>query len=367
MNDSHAFTAGYEAARTVFVAQARSAGWALRSFVHPQARTSAGDPLTLDTAWLGPREAGRVLLSLSGTHGLEAHAGAAAQLNFARHVSLRQLPPDSAILFVHGYNAYGWEHGSRANENNVDLNRNMVDFGGALPANALYDTAVHGLFAPPALSADPVAQMREEMQRLFEQHGHDPVYDAINRGQYTRADGVYFGGRERQWSSDILLGPVQEMLAPARRITCIDWHTGMGGFGETFFICWHRRNEPRFRAACRWWGEQNLLDESGYSDAPRPSYQGIVMNELERVCARRGCELTGVVIEFGTHDPDQVEAAIMIDRALRHGLRVDAARERSLRALMHETFNPDVQRWRDSVLEKSLSIYQAALAGLGDP
>lgn len=365
MPDSNPFSTTYAQARTAFAHQCERAGLAHHGVVNPHARAPGGEALTLDFAWAGPADATRVLLSLSGTHGLEAFAGAAAQLNFARHMPA--LPADTAVAFVHGYNAFGWAHGSRANERNVDLNRNMVDFSAPLPANALYDRAVHELFAPACLAADPVAQMREGMQRLFSQHGHDAVYDAINRGQYTSDDGVYYGGSEHQWSSEILLELVRTRLAHARRVTCIDWHTGMGDYAETFFICWHNRSEARFRAACRWWGEHNLLDESGYSDAPRPSYQGIVMNELERAFARQGCELTGVVIEFGTYDPDQVEAGIMIDRALRHGGGdVDPTRAAGLRALMRETFNPDDQRWRDSVAARSLHIYQAALAGFAE-
>jgi hypothetical protein len=367
MSDSQSFSRSYAQARAAFVGHCERAGWAHRSFVNPHANAPDGSPLTMDFGWAGPRDASRVLLSVSGTHGLEAFAGAAAQLTFARSLTARQLPPDTAVMFVHGYNAFGWAHGSRVNENNVDLNRNMVDFDATLPANPLYDTAVHGLFAPATLSADPVEQMREEMQRLFDRHGHDPVYDAINRGQYTRADGVYYGGRSRVWSSEILLSLVRDSLARVSRVTCIDWHTGMGEYGDTFFICWHTRSEARFRNACRWWGEHKLLDESGYSDAPRPSYQGVVMNALDRACARQGCELTGVVIEFGTFDPDRVEAAIMIDRALRHGGHgLDANRAASLRALMHDSFNPDDARWRDRVCEQSLSIYNAALAGMAE-
>lgn len=365
MNESNPFSATYPAARAAFVRHCERAGWVHRSFVNPHARTPEGDRITLDFAWMGSRDASTVLLSISGTHGLEAHAGAAAQLNFARQLHAAALPPDTAVAFVHGYNGFGWAHGSRANEHNVDLNRNMVSFDAPLPANALYDTAVHELFAPAQLSADPVAQMREEMHRLFSRHGHDAVHDAINRGQYSRDDGVYFGGARREWSSEVLLDLVRTPLARARRVVAIDWHTGMGEYGETFFICWHTRSEARFRNACRWWGDRNLLDDSGYSDALRPSYQGIVMNELDRAFAAQGCELTGVVIEFGTYEPDQVEAGIMIDRALRHGAgAIPAGRVAAQRALMLETFNPDDRRWRDRVAERSLSIYQAALAGL---
>ena len=41
-------------------------------------------------------------------------------------------------LFVHGLNPYGWAHGSRTNENNVDLNRNYLDHAQGHAENPVY-------------------------------------------------------------------------------------------------------------------------------------------------------------------------------------------------------------------------------------
>jgi hypothetical protein len=361
------FTSTRAAARVALTQCFDNAGWHCRSLRNPQATGPGGEPVTLEVGWIGPHSASSVLVSLSGTHGLEAHAGAAAQLGFAHRLAAGGLPDDVAVLFLHGFNGFGWEHGSRSNESNVDLNRNMVDFAAPLPANPLYGSVVHELFAPRSLSADPVAQMHEHIETLCQRHGRDAVFDAINRGQYSHADGVYYGGRQREWSGATLQHILETYLPSAKRVACIDWHTGMGDFGDTFFICFHNRALPKFRRACDWWGEAKLLDESGFADAPRPAYSGIVMNSIEQTLERRGCETIGAVIEFGTYDPDRVETGILIDRAMRFGgATVPPARAASLREQMLETFNPDSRAWRDSVAAKSSAIYESALTGLAE-
>jgi hypothetical protein len=361
------FTRTRAEAREAFTQCFERAGWHHRVLLHPQARGPDGEPVTIEVGWVGSREASSVLISLSGTHGLEAHAGAAAQLGFAHGLAGNRLPEDVAVLFVHGYNGFGWAHDSRANESNVDLNRNMVDFTAPLPANPLYGPAVHGLFSPPELADDPVTQMREQIAALCERHGRDAVFDAINRGQYSHPDGVYFGGSRTEWSSATLHDLLATYLPKAKRAACIDWHTGMGGFGETFFISSHNRALQKFRRACAWWGEDKLLDESGFADAARPCYSGLVLESMEKALQARGCELIHAVVEFGTYDPDRVETGIMIDRALRFGgATVPASRVSSLREHMRETFNPDSRAWREAVASQSRAIYDSALKGLAE-
>jgi hypothetical protein len=361
----NAFTATRGEGRKAFGDLFDSAGWHARTLEHPGAQGPGGDPVTMEIGWIGPRDASNVLMSMSGTHGLEAFAGSAAQLGFARQLAGKTLPRDTALFFIHGYNGYGWAHASRSNESNVDLNRNMVDFTGPLPQNPLYDEAVHDLFAPARVESDPTSQMTAGIKSLSQRHGWDAVMDAINRGQYSRADGVYHGGSKREWSSATLLRLIREYLRAAKRVAFIDWHTGMGAFGETFFICFHDPRHPKFAQACQFWGREHLLDESGFAEAARPSYQGLVINAVEREIESLGAQMIGTVVEFGTYEPERVEAGIMIDRALRFDSDLArGSRATQLREQMQDTFNPDSQRWRDSVAARSSEIYESTLRGL---
>ncbi len=366
-DDTNGFSGTRSRARERFLAAVETAGGHSTTLTNPRSRGPAGEAVTLETGWIGPPDARNVLMSISGTHGLEAFAGSAAQIGLARRLGDSPLPAGTAVLLVHGYNGHGWAHSSRANESNVDLNRNMIDFAAPRPQNALYDRAVHDLFAPRRLSGDVVGQMRDGIRELSARHGYDAVMDAINRGQYTRADGVYHGGSQLEWSSATLLSLISRQLAGARCVACIDWHTGMGSFGEPFFICFHDPRHAKFQDAARFWGRERLLDESGYADAPRPSYQGLVINAVERAIEAQGARMIGAVVEFGTYEPDRVEAGIMIDRALRFGgASLPESRAAALREAMQETFNPDSRRWRESVAAHSRAIFDSTLEGLAE-
>ncbi len=84
----------------------------------------------------------------SGTHGVEGYLGSAVQVRFLHELLLRDAhddddddddnrPPSSSscppprnvrkVLLIHSVNPHGMRHHRRANENNVDLNRNVLD------------------------------------------------------------------------------------------------------------------------------------------------------------------------------------------------------------------------------------------------
>ena len=73
------FAPDYASARAAFLAAAAAAGATLESRPHPHTGLQ-GETLSLDVAWLGPRQASRVLLSLSGTHGVEGLYGSGCQV-----------------------------------------------------------------------------------------------------------------------------------------------------------------------------------------------------------------------------------------------------------------------------------------------
>jgi hypothetical protein len=78
------FSASYAAARRAFLDAASAAGARLSSHANPLARGTAGEELATDVAWLGPADASRVLVTISGTHGAEGFAGAGIQVGSFR-------------------------------------------------------------------------------------------------------------------------------------------------------------------------------------------------------------------------------------------------------------------------------------------
>ena len=66
----------------------------------------------------------KLIIIISGTHGVETYLGSAAQQIFLKEYQKKLKNTD--VCLVHSLNPYGFKHDRRVNENNVDLNRNSV-------------------------------------------------------------------------------------------------------------------------------------------------------------------------------------------------------------------------------------------------
>ena len=93
----------------------------------------------LDLAWFGDLAAKKVLISISGTHGVEGYCGSGIQVGSIKTGWHKQADKDVAIVMIHGLNPYGMSHLRRVNEDGVDINRNFINFEQPLPKNTFYD------------------------------------------------------------------------------------------------------------------------------------------------------------------------------------------------------------------------------------
>ncbi|MFV1991047.1 MAG: DUF2817 domain-containing protein, partial [Acidimicrobiales bacterium] len=128
----------YAIARTEFLEAAAAADTEIAHVMHPETGLE-GEDLAIDLAWLGPRDADRILMVMSATHGVEGFAGSTLQTQtLIEHAGA--LPDNLGLLFVHALNPFGFSWTRRVNEDNVDLNRNFVDFDAPLPLNDSYES-----------------------------------------------------------------------------------------------------------------------------------------------------------------------------------------------------------------------------------
>ena len=124
------------------------------SYQHPLAGLE-GEELFVDVAEVGPVDATSVVLVVSGTHGVEGYLGSALQRHHLETLDPATFDPadldlatlegeishgerDVAFIFVHALNPYGFSWVRRVNEDNVDLNRNFVDWTQSHPRNDDY-------------------------------------------------------------------------------------------------------------------------------------------------------------------------------------------------------------------------------------
>src|SRR5439155_2865937 len=178
MNVHRHFAQSYTQARDKFVAAAGARSADLFRHVHPALHGVEGEDLSIDLALLGKPDAASLLLLTSGTHGVEGFCGSGCQTALLREDPfLRAIGhSDIAVLMLHALNPYGFSHLRRVNEDNIDLNRNFVDFGSPLPVNRAY-AEIHSMLLPATW---PPGDSETRLNTWIEQHGRKAYQAAVS-------------------------------------------------------------------------------------------------------------------------------------------------------------------------------------------
>lgn len=365
MNDAEIlglYPVSYAQARARFLAAAHAAHATVDSQLLSGYTDAVGDALTLDAAYLGPKDASRVLVMLAGTHGSEGYAASPLLTAFLPQASRwLEHQGDIGVLLVHAVNPYGFAHVLRTNEHNVDLNRNFIDFSKPVPGNPEY-RALHALLCPADRSDSGARAAQAALDAWVAEHGQASFFDALFRGQYEVPEGLIYGGTERQWSNRALQGLAERFLGQARRIAFIDWHTGLGEYGKPFFLCFNEFGGPEWERCCAWWGRDAVETKGGFNGAARPRYSGLVFQGMRGFCGQ--AEFAGAVIEFGTTPPDATIAGLQLDNRLRFDAELGDARRAALLEQAMESFCPQDPQWRLDVMQEGLAIARRAFDGL---
>jgi hypothetical protein len=342
-------TAIYADARTDFLERAGTAGATITSTPNPQPGPS-GEELACDVAWLGPEDAGSVVVVVSGTHGVEGYAGSALQRTWLRDGEPRR-PDGTAVCLVHALNPYGFAWVRRVNEDNVDLNRNFVDFTAALPANEGYDR-IADLLVPGTWDDQTQESTSGALFELAGEVGFGTFQQWVSGGQYRHPTGLFYGGTQPVWSRRFLEDLVRHRLAGRERVAVIDLHTGLGPWGVGELISSDAPDDPAYRRAVEWFGDDVTSLVAGDSVSARLEGEW-----LPAVAALLGStDVTGVALEFGTVDGLTVVQALRADAWLHaHGdpTGPDAP---PVKAALRAAFADDDPAWIADLGERFTSV-----------
>lgn len=353
-----AFSSSYAQARTLFLETAATVGVRLQSHPHPLPGRD-GEPLAMDVALDGAPRAEHLLIVSSACHGVEGYCGSGVQVHALHDAEWRAKARAAgvAVLYIHALNPWGFSHGRRVTQENVDLNRNFHDFSRPLPDNAAY-RAVHPLLLPAAWPPDAVNTAA--VRAFIATHGLPAWQAAISSGQHEFADGLFYGGRAATWSHQTLRRVLGEHASQARRIAWIDLHTGLGpnGVGERIWA--GRDNDADIARARRWWGEKVTSIYDGSSSSP--VLTGLMWEAIHDAAPR--AEYTGIAMEYGTEPVPEVLDALRGDHWLAAHPEADAALAARIRARMLRAFYTDTDAWKEQIVSQARQALFQAVDGL---
>lgn len=353
------FAADYAGAREKFLGAARVAGAVTKAYANPN-RGPKGESLTTDVAWLGDRKAPKVLALLSATHGVEGYCGSGAQVNLLTSGLLEGRSRDTAILLVHAVNCHGFAWNRRTTEENVDLNRNWVDFSKPLPENALYDEIADAL-VPTAISGPAYDAAEKRLDAFRDKHGEAVFANVVSEGQYRHDKGLFYGGKMPTWARRTLETIFAEWAGHAGHVAAIDYHTGLGPFGYGELICDHEPNTEATRRARAWWGDSVTEPRLGTSSSNVKA--GTAPAGFERALPKSA--VTYIALEYGTYARARGRKALREDawlHAYGDPLGPDSG---PVKAQIRKQFYPDTDDWREAVIWRSRQVVRQAMAGLG--
>ena len=350
----HCFAHTYEEARSKFLAAAQARGLHIERHVHPHAVGPAAESLSMDTAWFRPQHAQTLLIVTSGVHGVEGFCGSGCQVGLLHDDELftRLTAANVSLLFVHAVNPYGFAHLRRVNEDNVDLNRNSVDFAEAASANPAY-LEVDPLLLPT--DWPPSAANQRALQHYIAMHGEKALQDATTMGQYRVPDGMFYGGTEPCWSTLQMREIVSRHAAGMLRLVWIDVHTGLGayGHGEKLFAS---PDAAELERAIQTWGAdvRPISAPGSVSSVVKGDVIGIayaLSPDIEKTC---------VTLEFGTLAPMAVLQALRADHWLHRHAQRGAAQAAGIRQALRDAFYCDVPEWKGMVYAQTrMAVLQA--------
>ncbi|MCB1172091.1 MAG: DUF2817 domain-containing protein [Leptospiraceae bacterium] len=321
------------------------------------ARGPNGEELSIDIARIGKKRAKRVLLHSSGIHGVEGFAGSAVQVAL-----LKDLPwtrKNTSLVLVHCLNPYGMAWLRRANENNVDLNRNFIhETDQRNGAHAVYHR-MHDFLNPFGRSKRySFFVLRLIIKILI--HGFQNLKQAGGQGQFAYPHGLFFGGFEMEQGPRLYLKWLQKNLRWARRICVVDVHTGVGEYGEDWLILERNFGGPLHQTLEREYAGR--LDVPGQKGALIYDMLGGMETAFPHLFPRK--EIDYITQEFGTVSGTRLLKALRDENREHHHQEAAPDLGHWTKKQIRDAFNPDTSEWRKKVLRGGRQAFDLALKHL---
>lgn len=354
------FPLTYVECRARFLRAAGRAG--ARVERHPiEARGPDDERLSIDVARLGDRRPARMLVVMSGVHGIEGFAGSAIQTDSLGRAVSWDVPPGCGVMHVHAVNPWGMAWWRRQNESNVDLNRNWVDFGAPLPDNPGY-RELHRWLCPDVLDDETERAFLDAAGRFIEERGYAWVKEAVTVGQYEFEDGLYYGGHRREASTQILEAVAASHLSDCEELLIVDLHTGHGAFAACTLLSGERAGTPGAAMVDEFFAGETVERTLDNPDATTAHKRGqLTLGICEAFAGTRSAAVT---LELGTVDDTTMILAERREHWLQRKGDFTSA-EGSEIAWGHRVASiPDDRSWEASALAHGERVLTKARAGL---
>jgi len=351
----------YPALRDSFLKASAAAGASIEEFPHPL-NGPRGERLATHVARLGSPSARKMLIVLSGIRGTDGAYGSACQRTFLEQGSLRVLDPDVGVILIHLLNPWGVAWYRQANEDNVDVDRNFIDWSTPPPVNAAYE-AIHPVFACPEWEGTLRNQADTLLDDFLEKSGIEVLREVVGKGQYAHSDGASFGGDGPVWSNQVLHRIIAGYCVGVTEAVCFDLQTGAGFYGHAQLAAFAEEDREHARAAfgpaLSSTAASNVRSDLAGTAAPAT---GSLFQALSEMAV--GTHFTRMIVKCGVGSGRSAFDALRADHWLHLYGDPDSPLGERIKLELQQQFNPPDTDWRDLILFRSLQFFRRGLNAL---
>lgn len=322
--------------------------------------------LHTSVSWIGPRDACRVFLIVSGTHGNEGWAGSGIQIDALQRGAFNHLPADTAVMMIHLINPWGCAWGRRENEDNADLFRDLIYYKPELYSDdrRFTDQVAHALTLK-AYSGDHRQVSGQLTTQLLEEIGEAELVNIMRAGQFRYPEAPCYNGGGISWSFRLYKNLVERYLNQAKQVFCIDIHTAFGDYGDGILIPYYQPDGPdkaKFDYLVKTYGADKLYVggfDPGIPSHPRMPYE-IATDFIP------GLEMIATGLEFGTYEwTDGINLIKYMNYLFTKGDPLNPERP-DLVEQYNKLCYPDKDDWREMVITRSREVIDQTLEGISN-
>jgi len=315
--------------------------------------------LTVDAVYLKNRDLNkRLVVVISGTHGVEGPAGSAIQERMLRQMRDDGKGKGSDFLFVHALNPWGFANLRRNTENNVNLNRNYW-LKKADVENTAY-AKMSGWLEPRGVVQSTLTQLFSTMTQvalgLISGMTKDEFNEGIAGGQDEFPRGLEFIGNKPEPQIEWLAQLLREKGHRYQEIQLYDIHTGLGNNGEMYLITGSTYDENASKILTK------MLPSHGPYHLTTGDSEGFYHTigdsaDFLPLVLPTSIKFLAMTVEFGTVGNRIVDKVKTLNRMIlenqgHHYGYKDIQTEDQVKNLFLETFLPKQTKWESDVLSK---------------
>lgn len=318
--------------------------------------------LYIDFATKENKNKQKILIIISGTHGVETYLGSAAQQLFLQEF----LPKikNTTICLVHALNPYGFKHDRRVNENNVDLNRNAT-YDERL-ALGIPNTRISNIWSDSLIY---IKLNRKRKHRLIEQikyykivlktlykEGLKNTIELGLKGQSTYPRSVGYKGIKLEDSLLHLRAYIEEKTKGYEEAFLIDIHSGIGKKFEVLGVTNQEKNTQEYNLL-----KKLLKKVKTRKKKNSTNHKGSVSDLF--LARSRATKNTDLTLEYGT--VSQISSRLVLDYLAKVNIEEnqvfyfgDEKQKQKMRKKYRKAYAPQDAVFKKSLIRKTRKFYE---------